>query len=169
MKLAAALCLGLLMLAGCEREAQQQAGPSESRAGVSMVGAWATETPATFSGEGFRTETTDGRTRYRPDGGFAYTGRLTIHGQQLPAGGIPFRIEADGKWQRRERALIERFTDVRVTPEVPNPVLGRLADQLAAEMEAGAPSQADILEISDTGLQLRDKASGKVSTYSKVS
>ena len=161
-------CLALLALAGCERERRRDAEPAQAQAEPKLTGTWASETPATFSGEGLRTETTEGRTTYRPDGSFAYTGRLTIYGEKLPAGGIPFRLEADGKWQKRGRLLAEDFTQVRVTPEVPNQPIAALAKQLGEEIAAQPPSQSDILEFTPTGLMLRDKESGKVSTYTRL-
>lgn len=160
-------CLALLALAACEREAQREPAAEPPRE-PSLVGAWASETPATFSGEGLRTEVTGGRTTYRPDRSFGYTGRLVIYGQQLPAGGIPFRIEAEGRWQKQGRALAEDFTKVQVTPEVANPDLQALAEQLGEEMAAAPPSRSDILEFSDTGLMLRDRETRKVSTYTRL-
>lgn len=161
-------CAALAIITGCGREERSARPPAEPARQVSLIGAWASETPATFSGEGLRTEVSEGRTTYLADQSFGYTGKLVIYGEKLPAGGIPFRIRADGRWQQRDRSLAEDFTRVSVTPEVANPTLQRLADQLGAEMASAPPSRSDILEFTETGLMLRDRETQKVSTYTRL-
>ena len=163
--IAAALCL---VVAGCKGREQPQgapAGPEPKPA--SLVGTWTTDQPVRFSGEGLRTETSQGRTAYAPDRRFDYSGRLTIYGEKLPAGGVSFRIAAKGDWRRERDRLTEDFTQVSLTSEVPNADLDRLADQLEAEMEAAAPSVSDIVALNQRALKLRDRSDGRETTYTR--
>ena len=163
--LAAALCLAMLGCKGREQPQGATSGPEIEPA--SIVGTWTTDQPVTFSGEGLRTETSEGRTAYGPDRHFDYSGRLTIYGEKLPAGGVSFRIAAKGDWKRERNLLSEDFTDVTLSSEVPNPALDRLADQLEGEMAAAPASVSEILALDETALKLRDRSDGRVTTYTR--
>lgn len=156
-------------LAGCDR-AREPAAPvagAKTEAAPSLVGTWRTEQPARYAGEDVRTETRDGRTVYRPDGRFAYTGRLVVHGEKLPADGLPFRMRGEGEWRAANRILTERFTALEVAPEGENRTLARLGQQIAADVVARPPTEADIMVIDQFHMRLRDRDSGEVATYAR--
>lgn len=165
---AAGLALALALLAGCERGAPEKASAAaDAAAAPALVGAWRTEQPARFAGEGLRTETHDGRTVYKPDGSFDYSGRLLIFGEKLPQAGLGFRMRGQGAWTEANRILTERFTALDIAPEAANPTLERLGREMAAELVARPPTESDIQALDDWHLMLRDRATGTVASYAR--
>lgn len=150
--LAAAAALILLPACGSREDdapaAETATASSTQPVADPLVGRWTSDAPAEFVGEGLRTRMADGRTDYRPDGSFAYAGRLTVFGERLPSDGMSFAVTADGRWQRQGDRLTEDYTAVRVVPEHEDGELRRLADQLGREMveEPATVSRVETLE-----------------------
>lgn len=166
-----AVLLFLVALAGCgsrdEPEAKKAAGPASAAPAPTLIGTWRTQQPARFAGEGYRTETSDGRTTYQRDGRFDYSGRLTIFGDRLPAEGLPFDMTGQGTWSANNRILSERFTTVQIVPTAPNATLAKLGRDAAAEVVARPASEADIVRLDAGQLMLRDRRSGSVATFAR--
>lgn len=153
-----------LVLAACSGDT---GGAPAAKATPGLVGTWRTAEPVRFAGEGVRTETSGGRTTYRPDGRFDYRGRLTIFGERLPAEGLPFDMRGSGTWSTGNRILRERFTAVDIAPAAPNPTLARLGRDMAGEIVAREPTEADIVTLDATQMMLRDRATGTVATFAR--
>lgn len=165
----AALLL-LVALAGCGSRDEPKAkadGGSAAAPAPTLIGTWRTQQPARFAGEGYRTETSDGRTSYRPDGRFDYSGRLTIFGERLPAEGLPFDMTGQGTWSADNRILRERFTTVQIVPAAPNATLAKLGRDVAAEVVARPASEADVVQLDAGQMMLRDRSSGSVATFAR--
>lgn len=164
--------LALVLLGGCERgpagAAETAAPPAAERAAPSLIGTWRTAQPARFAGEGLRTETREGRTRYKADGSFAYSGRLIIFGERLPPDGLAFRMRGEGAWAEANRILTERFTTLDIAPEAANPALEKLGRDMAAELIARPPSEADIQALDENQLMLRDRATGATASFTRA-
>jgi len=154
-------------LAGCDRGDERKAAAPAAAARPTLVGAWRTEQPARFAGEGLRTETRDGRTVYRPDGGFDYRGRLIIFGEKLPAEGLGFDMQGRGEWRAANRILTERFTAMQIVPDGPNPVLEKLAAEIAKDLVARPPVRSDIQALDEWHLMLRDRETGTVASFAR--
>lgn len=165
---AASPVLLLAALAGCDREGEPTApAAAGEEAQPTLVGTWRTEQPARFVGEGLRTETHEGRTVYAADGGFAYRGRLLIFGDRLPTEGLGFDMRGKGEWRAANRILTERFTDMTIVPDGPNPVLEKLAAEIARDLVARPPVQSDIQALDEWHLMLRDRSTGTVATFAR--
>lgn len=156
-----------LLLAACGGGGEDRSPPAAptQAPSASLVGTWRTTQPIRFAGEGVRTETTEGRTAYLSDGSFVYRARLTIFGDRLPAEGLPFDLRGRGAWSADNRILRERFTQVDIAPAAPNPTLARLGKDMARELVAREPTEADIVLIEGSQLQLRDRVSGTVASF----
>lgn len=157
-----------LVLAACSGGGSGDSGePPAAIAAPSLVGTWRTAQPIRFAGEGVRTETSEGRTTYSHDGRFDYQGRLTIYGERLPAEGLPFDMRGSGTWSAGNRILREHFTRVDIAPAAPNPTLAKLGRDMAGEIVAREPTDADIVALDQTQMMLRDRATGTVATFAR--
>lgn len=169
-----AAVVALLILTSCGRPAPQptrSTEPSASRASTSpLVGSWAADAPVRLAGEDVRTETSEARVQYRPDGSFRYRARLSMAGGKMPAEGLFFRLDATGRWQLADAVLTERFVTVAVEPEVKGQAnLNFIAEAIADEMKAEAPSRAELVELTPDRLVLRERESAQVVTYGRAS
>ncbi|QHL91388.1 hypothetical protein GVO57_11920 [Sphingomonas changnyeongensis] len=176
--MAAMLAAGLLA-AGCAVEDGDRAGAGGQSAGggnsvtaapppAAFVGRWRSDAPATFAGEGYRTETSGGETEYRADGSLSYRARLAIFGERLPAGGLPFTVRATGEWRLADGILTERLAKVDVTPEPGYAGLAALTADLARDIAARPPARADLVLIEGGRMTLRDRATGRVAAYRRI-
>lgn len=131
-----------------------------------LIGHWSAEAPVRLAGEEVRTETSQARVEYRPDGSFRYQARLSMAGGKMPAEGLSFRLDATGRWRVADGVLTERFEAVSVDPEEKKQGnLNLIAEALADEMKAGEPSRAELVELTPDRLVLRERESAQVVTY----
>jgi hypothetical protein len=146
--------------------ANAAAAPTQPASASPLVGRWVASEPVRFASEEVRTETSEAEVEYRADGSFRYRARLSMAGGQIPGEGLSFRLDATGRWTLADAVLSERFDTVTVEPEArKDGNINLVAEALADEMKADAPSRAEVVELSPDRLVLRERESAQIVTY----
>lgn len=167
------LMAALALLAGCDRAPPADAPAQQGRPALSnspIVGSWRAQQPVRFAGENVRMETSGAQVDYAADGRFRYRANLRMAGGKIPGEGLAFRVDGSGRWRLADAVLLERFERVAVAPERRDDgTINLIAEAVADEFRAEAPSRAEIVELGRERLVLRDRESGVLVTYLRTS